>query len=88
MRTVIPLGARHAGTPAGITWCHRMGLDPSWVVVPNTITLDDEARTVTVERYSRLDANGRTIVDGDRNCLVTDPVVVQLEAPALPLGLD
>ena len=51
----------------------------------NPIICDDTARTVTVERYVRT-PKGHCQLDPSRpNELLTEPVTVQLEAPALPI---
>jgi hypothetical protein len=81
---IIQVTDKHCGWEPGIVWARRHGLDPSRIKLPAVITVDDSRRTVSVDRYAVLDEDGRDVADFVENCIVTEPLVVQLEAPALP----
>lgn len=66
-------------------WFRKHGIDPTDVVVPGWVEIDDAARTITYRRYVR-DAQGRVQLDPTRKLeSLKDAFTVQLESPALPL---
>jgi hypothetical protein len=71
---------------AWMIWLQRHQIDDwRWIVLDTEIVCDDTSRIITYEVFRR-GQDGNVIIDpdDDERCL-TDRVVVQLEAPALPL---
>src|SRR5215216_6999730 len=85
-RRVIPCGSLAEDLDALLDmriWLAQHQLpDVDMIPLGAEIYCDDDARTVTVERWA-LNENGNKYVGNERNALARAYVTVQLEAPAL-----
>jgi hypothetical protein len=69
-------------------WLHRHGVvDPNVIPLGSRLVVDDDARTVTFERFL-VDHTGQLVTFPDEDgepTLATQKLTVQLEAPAAPI---
>lgn len=83
----IELDADSKATDEQMQWARDCGLKTLRVALPNVITVDDEAGTITVGRYYETDMTGFPIVargeDGELD-VVTKPFTADLPSRPVP----